>query len=381
MSTTFTERKPDRSGTLGVSPSLLRQRLGIDCVGLEYKNCSSGLTFPVGISSSGSYYPGQVIDNQFWTKLVDTNEEWIVAKTGIQTRRFLPEGQLCSDMCVRAARAALENDRLSSSDIDVIIVASITPDHRLPSMSLAIKERLGAYRAVPIDLTQTACSSIIYATWLAARILQDLSVTNVLVIGGDAMSRTINPEDRGSAVFFGDGAGALIMRRMRTEGLGFLSWSLGSQYSLDVSIMEGSAEARTEKSLASAEHLFAMNGRSVWDSAMRVMPDSVRAAALQADVDLDELDIVLLHQANLRLIEAIMDDLHLPMSRTLCNVESFGNTCSATLPTVIDQARKTGRLHHGSLVALAGVGAGFMWGGAVLRHSQDINDYEREEQR
>ena len=337
----------------------------------------SGLTYPVGMSGSGRYHPGEVIDNHYWAERVQTNHDWIVAKTGIHRRRFMGEDEVCSDMCVKAGRAALESDGLHAAQVDVVIVASITPDHRLPSMALAVKEKLGAHRAVPIDLTQTACASILYATWLGARILQDKAVSTVLVIGADAMSRTINPADRGSAVFFGDGAGALVMRRTRSDDVGFLSWNLGSKYSLDVSILHGSSRPVTDDSLDAGEHLFAMNGRPVWESAVRVMPDALRKAALDAGVRLHDLDLVLLHQANLRIIEAVMADLELPLSRTFCNVEDFGNTCAATLPTIIDQAREHGRLHDGDLVGLAGVGAGFMWGGAILRHSADSTDYER----
>ncbi|MBN1172271.1 MAG: beta-ketoacyl-ACP synthase 3 [Micromonosporaceae bacterium] len=323
------------------------------------------------------YVPDVVIDNRYWEQRLDTNDAWIVAKTGIHQRRYLKPGQNLSDMCAIAAREALDRAGMSSEQVDAIVLNTFTPDYYLPSTALIVKEILGATNAVPIDLCQVACAGVVYGTFVGAHLLQNRAVKTVLVIGGDAMSRIVNPADRGSCVFFGDGAGALVLRRTADHDLGFLGWSLGSALSMDVAIPHGgSADPITHESLDRGKHRFAMNGRTVWREAIRLMPDSIRLSAAQAGLTVEDIDFFLLHQANYNIIQEVLRDLDVPESRTYCNVARYGNTSGGTLPTVYHGAVESGLLGHGDVVAFAGVGAGFMWGSMLLRHSEDLRDYE-----
>lgn len=337
----------------------------------------SGLRYPVGVAASGMYVPDVIVDNAYWEQRLDTNDAWIVAKTGIRQRRYLEPGQNLSDMCVLAARQALELAEVRAQDVDAIVLNTFTPDYYLPSTALIVKEVLGAARAVPIDLCQVACAGVVYGAYVGAHLLQNRNVRHVLVIGGDAMSRIVNPEDRGSCVFFGDGAGAFLLRRTNDRDLGFLGWHLDSALSMDVAIPHGgSAQPITHESLDRGMHRFAMNGRSVWREATRVMPASIRRSVTKAGLSVTDVDFFVIHQANLNIVREVLRDLEVPENRTYCNVDRFGNTSGGTLPTVYHGAVDAGLIGHGDVVAFAGVGAGFMWGSMLLRHSDDLCDYE-----
>jgi 3-oxoacyl-[acyl-carrier-protein] synthase III len=337
----------------------------------------TGFRYPVGVVSSGMYVPEVVIDNHYWEQRLETNNAWIVDKTGIHQRRYLRPDQNLSDMCLAAARQALEQAEIRPEDVDAIVLNTFTPDYYLPSTALIVKEALGATRAVPIDLGQVACAGVIYGAYVGAHLLQNRNLRTVLVIGGDAMSRIVNPADRGSCVFFGDGAGAFVLQRTRERELGFLGWNLGSALSMDVTIAHGgSAEPVTHDSLDQGLHRFAMNGRTVWREATRVMPDSIRRGVAQAGLSLDDVNFFLLHQANLKIIQDVLRQLGVSEDRTYCNVDRFGNTSGGTLPTVYHGAVENGLIKRGDVVAFAGVGAGFLWGSMLMRHSGDLHDYE-----
>lgn len=337
----------------------------------------TGLAQPVGVAASGMFVPEERVGNDYWEQRVDTTDEWIVKKTGIHRRRRVAAGSAMSDMAVEAAREALERGGTAPGEVDAIVLNTFTPDHPLPSTALIVREKLGAHRAMPLDLGQVACTGVVYGVHVGAHLLQNRDTRTVLVIGGEAMSRIINPEDRTSAVFFGDGAGALLLRRTNDRELGVLSWHLGAELSMDVTIAHGgSAHPVTHASLDAGRQYFAMNGRSVWESATRRLPESIRASLARARADVDDVDLYLLHQANANIVREVLSSLGVGEERTHCNIAEYGNTCGATLPTVFHEAVTTGRMARGDLVSMAGVGAGFLWGSMLLRVSDDRGDYQ-----
>jgi 3-oxoacyl-[acyl-carrier-protein] synthase III len=337
-----------------------------------------GLTYGVGVKGTGMYVPTEIITNQYWEERLETNNEWIIEKTGIVERRHMPEGQTTSDMCLAAANEALDRAGVLPSELDAIIISTITPDYRLPGTALVLKEMLGAHNAVPLDLTQVACSGVVYGMHLGAHLLQNTNMHNVLVIGTDALSRIYNPNERGSCVFFGDACGAVVLHRMKDTTLGIVSWDLESELNLaGAGIPHGGAKhALTHESLDQGDQYLYMNGREVWKDATRVLPQTLRNSIAKAGLEVSDIDFFVLHQANQRLIEAIMKDLDIDESKTLFNVQKYGNTGAGTMPTVLHEAIVQDRLKDGDFVAFAGIGAGFNWGSLILRYSTNSDEFE-----
>ena len=337
----------------------------------------TGLAQPVGVAASGMFVPEERVDNDYWEQRVETTHEWIVEKTGIHRRRRIAPDSAMSDMAVEAALEALERGGTTPDEVDAIVLNTFTPDYQLPSTALIVKEKLGAHRAMPLDLGQVACTGVVYGVHVGAHLLQNRDTRCVLVIGGEAMSRIINPGDRTSAVFFGDGAGALLLRRTNDRELGVLSWHTDAELSMDVAIPHGgSARPVTHASLDAGRQYFAMNGRSVWESATRRLPESVRTSLARARAEVDDVDLFLLHQANANIVREVLHSLGVCEERTQCNISEYGNTCGATLPTVFHEAATANRMARGDLVSMAGVGAGFLWGSMLLRVSDDRGDYQ-----
>ena len=329
---------------------------------------ASGLARPVGILSTGLYVPDRVVTNEELTRTLDTSDEWISTRTGIRQRRFIDDGLATSDMCVAAARQALAANDTRPSTLDAIIVTTFTPDQPLPSTALMVKEALGAHNAIPLDLSQGACAGGIYAVLLAAHLLQNSSVNNVLVIGADAASRVTDPEDRGTRVFFGDGAGAVLLGPT-SAGFGLLSWDTGDQLSYDVEIPAGGSRRPTSEDTVKARGQYLkMNGKTVWNMATSRIPRSIRNAAAAAGVGVEDVQHFLLHQANLNIINEAMNALGVPADRAPTTVGHLGNTAAASMFTVLHETVRD-RAEHGDLMILSGIGAGFLWGSLCLRHA------------
>jgi 3-oxoacyl-[acyl-carrier-protein] synthase-3 len=325
------------------------------------------LNRPVGIAGTGVYLPERVVTNQELARTLDTSDEWIVSRIGIRERRFVDPGMATSDMSIAAAGRALESAGTDAADVDAIIVATFTPDQPLPSTALMVKEALGAHRAMPLDLSQSACAGGIYAIVLGAHLLQSDAFRNVLVVGADAGSRVTDPADRGTRVFFGDAAGAVVLRPT-AEGFGLLSWDTGSALSYEVEIPAGGSRRPTDaETLDEGGQFLRMNGKAVWNMAVEHVPASVRRTAAQADVGLDQIDHLLLHQANQNIIDAAALDLGITPERVPSTVRAMGNTGAASMFTVLHETiENTAR--HDDIMMLAGIGAGFMWGSACFRH-------------
>ncbi|MCU1647713.1 MAG: 3-oxoacyl-[acyl-carrier-protein] synthase 3 [Nocardia sp.] len=322
---------------------------------------------PILVSGSGIHLPETVVTNADLTRTLDTSAEWIVSRTGIRERRRLAPELAVSDMCVAAAPAALAEAGISPRDLDAVIIATYTYDQPLPSTALMVKERIGADRALPIDITQAACANGLQAILLAAHLLQ-VSARAVLVVAADCASRITDPRNRTTGVFFGDAAGAVVLTRTETPGAGLLSWDFGSQLSHDVEIRAGGSRLPTSaQTVADREHYLRMDGRAVWAAATTRLPQSIRAATDRAGLPVTEIDHFFLHQANLNILTAAMTELEVPMQRAPVTLDTLGNTGSAGVLTALHQARTDHRIQPGDSFILSAIGAGFQWGTLCFR--------------
>ncbi|HET9172055.1 MAG TPA: beta-ketoacyl-ACP synthase 3 [Actinospica sp.] len=329
-----------------------------------------GLPVPFGLTGTGMYLPPDVITNERLAQTLETSDEWIVARTGICERRRLAPELATSDMCVAAAYPALATAGLDPEDLDAIIVATYTWDQPLPSTALIVKNALGSRRAITLDVTQAACANGIQAVMLAAHLLQNPSVSNILVLAADCASRVTAPDDRTTRVFFGDAAAAAVFSRNETAGAGLLSYDLGSRLSYDVEIPGGGSRLPTSpRSAADGRQYLKMDGRAVWRTATEQLPRSISNAALRAGLTVDQIDHLFLHQANLNLINQALTDLDVPHARAPITVDRIGNTGSAGAFTALHQGYAKGDIRPGDTYVLTAIGAGFQWGTVCLRHA------------
>jgi 3-oxoacyl-[acyl-carrier-protein] synthase-3 len=316
----------------------------------------NGLAVPVTIAGTGVHLPPDVVTNAELAATLDTSDEWIVSRTGIRVRRRLAPDRATSDMCVAAAGPALAAAGVTARDVDAIIVGTYTYDQPLPSTALIVKELLGADRALTLDITQAACANGVQALFLGAHLLQTSAARTVLVLAADCASRVTDPADRTTRVFFGDAAGAAVLTRASSPQGGLLGWDFGSELSYDVEIP------------AAGEYL-KMNGRAVWDTATRCLPDSILRATDNAGVPVEEVTHVFLHQANLNIITAALDKLGVPHARAPITVEGLGNTGSAGVFTALHERFGTGAVQPGDTYVVSSIGAGFQWGTLCFRHA------------
>ncbi|WP_084524101.1 3-oxoacyl-ACP synthase III family protein [Nocardia inohanensis] len=323
---------------------------------------------PVTVSGSSIHLPATIVTNAELTETLDTSAEWIVSRTGIRERRRLAPDLAVSDMCAAVAPSALADAGIAPAELDAVIVATYTYDQPLPSTALMVKERIGADRALPIDITQAACANALQAILLAAHLLK-VSARAVLVIAADCASRITDPRNRTTGVFFGDAAAAIVLTRTETPGAGMLSWDFGSQLSHSVEVRAGGSRMpTTDLTVAAREHYLRMDGRAVWETATTQLPHSIRTAAAHAGLTVTDIDHFFLHQANLNILTAAMTELDVPMHRAPITLDKLGNTGSAGVLTALHQARTEHRLHPGDTFLLSAIGAGFQWGTLCFRH-------------
>jgi 3-oxoacyl-[acyl-carrier-protein] synthase III len=304
------------------------------------------------ILGTGSCVPARVVDNAYFSRElgIDTTPEWIESRIGIVERRWAVD-ETSTDLAVGAARAALLNAGLEASDIDLVVVATSTPDFTMPSTACLVQGRLGATNALAFDLVN-ACAGYVYALDAATRYLNSGGVRNALVIGVDRGSRLVNPHDRTTSVFFGDGAGAAIVsRRGAGRVLASKLFSQGTSEPLNVPV--GGA--------------MTMDGRAIWDFATEILPATVRELCSSARVSVDEIRLLVPHQANRNILVTAAAELGLPFDRVAVNIDRYGNTLAASIPIALDEAVAAGRVHPGDKVALVGFGAGLAWGGLLLQ--------------
>ncbi|MFF7361579.1 beta-ketoacyl-ACP synthase 3 [Streptomyces sp. NPDC008125] len=330
----------------------------------------AGLSVPFAIAGTGIHLPPTVVTNEELTRSLDTSDAWITSRTGIRERRRLAPHLATSDMCVDAARPALEAAGVEPGRLDAVIVATYTWDQPLLSTALIVKEALGAHRALSLDVTTAACASGIQAMLIAAHLLQNPSITTVLLLAADCASRVTDPTDRTTGVFFGDAAAAVVLTRTDGPGSGLLSYSLGSRLSYDVQIPAGGSRMpASAATVAAGDHYLSMDGRAVWNAATTCLPESIAGAVRRAGVPIDQVRHFFLHQANLNILNETTAALGVPRERAPVTIDRLGNTGSAGVFTALHTAVAEGSLLPGDIYVLSGIGAGFQWGSLCLRHA------------
>ncbi len=320
------------------------------------------------INGTGAAVPDTVITNSDLEKMVETSDQWIVSRTGIRERRKLEKGLSNVDLSELASREALQRAGLDPVELDLIIVATITPDHHSPSTSCLLQARLGAFKAAAFDIS-AGCTGFIYALTVAHQFIRSGTYKKVLVVGAEVLSRYTDWEDRGTCVLFGDGAGAVVLGPTETER-GIINYSLhadGRGGKLLYIPAGGSAMPASEETLQNRMHSIKMNGNEIFKFAVKVVEENLSEILEQEGLRAEDLDILFLHQANLRIIEHIRKRLKLPHEKVPVNIDRYGNTSAATIPLAIHEEVLAGRVKEGDLVAMVAFGAGLTWGGLLLR--------------
>lgn len=320
------------------------------------------------IVGTGMYVPEKVLTNADFEKLVDTTDAWIRERTGIVERHIAAPDQAPSDLGVIASQRALETAGLGAEDVDQIIVATTTPDRLLPSCACTLQAKLGARRAAVYDM-YAACTGFIFGLGLARSVIGVGLADTVLVVGVETLSRFTDYTDRNTCVLFGDGAGAAVLRPCARED-GVLSVVMGSDGTLG-EILEipagGSARPATAATVEQREHFIRMRGKELYKVAVRTMEDSMRQAMDEVGLAAEDLELVIPHQANLRIIQAVQERLGLPAEKVIVNIDRYGNTSSASIPISLDEVVRSGRLKPGHRVGFTAFGGGITWGATVLR--------------
>jgi 3-oxoacyl-[acyl-carrier-protein] synthase III len=322
---------------------------------------------PISITGLGCYVPERVVTNDELAQFVETSDEWILERTGIRERRIAAPEQALSDLCLPAAWDALEQAGVRAADLDLIIVATVTPDMFFPSTGAIIADELGAKEAAAYDLS-AGCTGFMYALAQAHGMVSAGLSSCALVIGGDVLSKIMNWHDRGTCVLFGDGAGAVVLEPVQDEG--FLGFELGADGSGGVHLnmpAGGSRLPATAETVAAEQHFVFMNGREVFKFATRVLVSSAEKLLEECNSTMDAVDVYVPHQANVRIIDHAAKKLGVPEERVVVNVDRFGNTSSGSIPLALADAVSDGRLEEGKLVLMTGMGAGLTWGSALMR--------------
>ena len=324
------------------------------------------------IIGTGSYVPERVLTNDDLSKMVDTNDEWITSRTGIKERRIAAEGEATSDMAAEAARRALASAGITAADVDLVIVATVTPDMFFPSTACLVQKKIEAWNAVCFDMS-AACSGFLYALQTARHFINTGNRKTALIIGAEKLSSLINWKDRNTCVLFGDGAGAVVVRRMdegETNPPGrILSAVMGCDGSLTDLLKVpggGSAIPVTAENVDQRLNTIHMEGRETFKHAVTRMCQASEQALTMAGLTAADVKMVIPHQANLRIISVIADRLGIPEERTFVNLHKYGNTSAATIPVALDEASRAGVIKRGDVVLLVAFGGGFTWASAVL---------------
>lgn len=319
------------------------------------------------IAGIGSYAPARVLTNADLERMVATSDEWIRERTGIRERRIAAPGEACSDLAVRAGKRALTAAGLAATDLDMILVATCTGDYPLPATACLVQHQLGATNAAACDLS-AACCGFVYALSVADAYVKT-GMRHVLVIGSEVMSAITDWTDRNTCVLFGDGAGAVVVSASDGER-GILSTHLRSDGTLCELIMVPGGGSRTppsEKVIAERLQFIKMKGNETFKVAVRTLEDIARTTLSANNLRVEDLDLYVPHQANIRILKAVIERLGLPIEKVMLNVDRYGNTSAASIPIALDEAVREGRIKDGSLVMLGAFGAGLTWASAVIR--------------
>jgi 3-oxoacyl-[acyl-carrier-protein] synthase-3 len=322
----------------------------------------------IKIRSMGIYLPEKILTNADLEKMVDTSDEWITTRTGIKERRIAREDEVTSDLGVAAARKALENGGLKPQEVDLILVATNTPDTIFPSTACWIQKKLGVSEIPAFDL-QAGCTGLLYGMILAEALILSGSLNRVLLIGVDVLSKITNWEDRTTCVLFGDGAGALILERSEDE-TGMVSHFWGADGSLGELLMlpgGGTLHPTSEETLRQKMQYLYMKGNDVFKHAVKRMGESALEALKRAGLDKSQVDYLIPHQANFRIIDATRERLNLSPEKVVVNVDRYGNMSVATIPVALYELAESGKLKKGNIIVMVAFGAGFTWASVVYR--------------
>jgi len=325
----------------------------------------------VGITGTGSYLPQKEITNFDLEKTVDTTDEWIKTRTGISKRRVADDKTATSDLATEAAKRAIEDARLSPEDIDLIIVATVTPDMAFPSTACIVQKNIGATKAAAFDI-EAACSGFVYGITIGEQFIKSGVYKNVLVIGAETLSKILNWKDRNTCVLFGDGAGAAILQPVE-EGYGILSSTLGADGASGDYLTQPAGGSRIPASLESIEnnlHYVQMDGSEVFKFAVRIMAKSALQAIENSGLNINDIDYMIPHQANIRIIEAAAKRLKIDMDKVYVNLNNYGNMSAASVPVALDEAVRKDNIKAGDIVTLVAFGGGLTWGSSVIKWSK-----------
>ncbi|RDW19961.1 beta-ketoacyl-ACP synthase III [Oceanobacillus chungangensis] len=306
-----------------------------------------------GILGTGHYLPTRVVTNHDLEKIVDTNDEWIRTRTGIEERRFAEDDIDTSDMSYHAALGALEESGVSAEEIDLILVATVTPDTPFPSVSCMIQDRLGATNAAAMDIG-AACSGFMYGLITAKQFIETKTYKKILVVGADKLSKILNWEDRSTCVLMGDGAGAVVVGEV-SEDKGILSFELGANGAGGKELYQNELDQ------------LVMNGREVFKFAVRQMPQSTINVVEKLGLNKDDVDYLVPHQANIRIMDAARERLGISEDKMATTIKKFGNNSSASIPMALSEAVKNGKIKDNDLTVLVGFGGGLTWGAVAMR--------------
>jgi 3-oxoacyl-[acyl-carrier-protein] synthase-3 len=317
---------------------------------------------PISITGLGAYAPERVLTNDELSTIVDTSDEWIMERTGIRERRIADPEQAFTDLALPAARAALEQAGVEAADVDLLLCATVTPDMMFPTSSALLADTLGASEAGAYDLL-AGCTGFMYALAQAYGMIAAGLAERALVVGGDVLSRILDWTDRSTLVLFGDGAGAVVLEKV--EQPGFLGFELGADGGGGIHLsLPGSGSRRIEE--ATSNGYVQMNGREVFKFATRVLVSSAQAVLDCCGASVDDVDVYIPHQANVRIMDHAAQKLGIPRDRMVVNVDRYGNTSSGSIPLALVDAQAQGRLKKGDLVLMTGMGAGLTWGSALM---------------
>jgi 3-oxoacyl-[acyl-carrier-protein] synthase-3 len=317
---------------------------------------------PVTITGIGAYVPDRVLTNDELSTLVDTNNEWIMERTGIRERRIAAPEQALTDLAIPAARTALAQAGVEAKDLDLLVCATVTPDMMFPTSSALLADMLGATNAAAYDLL-AGCTGFMYALAQAYGMIAAGLAERALVVGGDVLSRILDWTDRSTLVLFGDGAGAVVLEKVDKRG--FLGFELGADGGGGVHLsLPGSGSRHIED--ATGNGFVHMNGREVFKFATRVLVSSAQAVLERCGATVADVDVYIPHQANVRIMEYAVEKLGIPRDRMVVNVDRYGNTSSGSIPLALAEAQTEGRLKEGDLVLMTGMGAGLTWGSALM---------------
>jgi 3-oxoacyl-[acyl-carrier-protein] synthase-3 len=320
------------------------------------------------IIGSGHYCPEKILSNFDLEKIVETSDEWIRTRTGIRERRIAEAHMASSDLALEASRLALRDAGLKPADLDAIVLGTVTPDRQFPATACILQDRLGAGNAVAFDLS-AACSGFIYGLNTAHGLIASGQMKRVLVVGVEVLSKFLDWTDRATCVLFGDGAGAVVV-----EACEYGQGLLGTYMKSDGSLAEllwipagGSREPLTDRTFAEGRHYIKMKGDGVFKYAVRAMVEAAHTVLEQGLLTIDDVDLLIPHQANIRIIDSVVSRLNIPEEKVVVNVDRYGNTSSATIPIAFDEVRRSGRIKAGDIILFVAFGGGFTWGSVLFR--------------